>query len=261
MDFGQLARDIFTLNFQSMRLRWHRMRGMMRRKSSGQKINEVVPVKIPVIINNRNRYTYLLRLITWLEIAGIENIIILDNDSTYPPLLDYYGKTRHRVVKLGANVGHLALWKSQLYKEIESKYYIYTDPDVVPDENCPSDLILHLLNQLKKYPSIEKIGVGLRIDDLPDHYSSKQKVITWEKKYWEKVVDNGIYHAEVDTTFALYRPFTNGAIWVAPAYRTGFPYVAKHLPWYENTADPGEENLYYAKHSRAGASHWTQQSI
>lgn len=260
MDFRQLFRDIFTLNTSAFKTRRYRLAGLLKRKFSGQNIDSVVPAEIPVVINNRNRFTYLLQLITWLEKAGMKNIIILDNDSTYPPLLDYYSKTKHRVVKLGDNVGHLALWKSKLFDEIGSRYYIYTDPDLVPVDNCPADLAAFLLEQLKKYPAIEKIGTGLKIDDLPDHYSGKQKVIDWEKRYWEMPVAENIFNAEVDTTFALYRPYTNGAKWVAPAYRTGPPYVAYHLPWYENSADPGEENLYYAQHVRQGASHWIPKS-
>jgi hypothetical protein len=260
MDLKQLFRDILTLNLRSMKLRYARLQGLRMRNSIGQKISEVVPEQIPVIINNRNRYTYLLKLVGWLEQAGMKNIIILDNDSTYPDVLKYYASTKHRVIKLGDNVGHLALWKSALWNEVRNKYYIYTDPDVVPAENCPKDMPAYLLEQLKKYPSIEKIGLGLKVDDLPEHYSNKQKVIEWESRYWQNVVAPGIYNSEVDTTFALYRPFTDGKTWVAPAYRTGEPFVAHHMPWYENTEDPGEENIYYSQHARVGASHWTNKS-
>ena len=47
---------------------------------------------IPIIINNRNRLTYMKMLISSLEKRGYNNIYIIDNDSTYPPLLDYYSK-------------------------------------------------------------------------------------------------------------------------------------------------------------------------
>jgi hypothetical protein len=260
MDYRQLFRDIFTLNFRGFRKRRYRLVNLIRRKISGQKINSVVPTEIPVIINNRDRFTYLLQLIEWLEKAGMKNIIILDNDSTYPPLLDYYSKTKYRVVKLGDNVGHLALWKCSLYSEIASRYYIYTDPDVVPVEDCPVDLPAFLLKQLKRYASVEKIGMGLKIDDLPDQYNRKQEVIDWEKRYWEIPVAEGVFRAEVDTTLALYRPYANSAKRVAPAYRTGPPYVARHLPWYEKSSDPGEENLYYAQHVRQGASYWISKT-
>lgn len=256
MDVGLLFKDIFTLNLKSLRLRGHRLSGVLKRKMRGEKSAEVNPKNIPVVINNRNRLTYLLELIAWLEKAGMKNIIILDNDSTYPPLLDFYSKTNYRVIKLGANVGHLALWKSDFYKEIAHRYYIYTDPDVVPVEDCPLDVAEFMLKQLDKYGSIEKIGIGLKIDDLPDHYEGKKRVLEWEGKYWTKKVADSVFDAEVDTTFALYRPFTNGVKWVAPAYRTGPPYVARHLPWYENSDDPGEENIFYAKNVRQGASHW-----
>jgi hypothetical protein len=259
MDSKQLLRDIISMNTRSLRLRWDKLSGLVSRKLSGQRISQVVIEEIPVIINNRNRLTYLLQLISWLENAGMKNIIILDNDSTFLPLLKYYDSTDHRVVRLRENVGHLALWKSYLFEEVRSKYYIYTDPDVVPAENCPYDAIGFLLKQLQQFPEIEKIGFGLKIDDLPDHYEGKQRVIDWEKRYWSKPVTDKIFDAEVDTTFALYRPFTDGSKWVARAYRTGQPYVARHLPWYENSANPGEENLFYANHVRQGASHWIQK--
>jgi hypothetical protein len=211
---------------------------------------------LPIIINNRNRLTYLLQLINWLEKNGYTNIYILDNDSTYPPLLDYYKETTHKVLYLKENIGHLALWKSKIIKQFEKDYYVYTDPDVVPSENCPDDIIAFFMKQLNKYKHIEKIGFGLLIDDLPNSYSDKAKVIDWEKQFWTKEIEKDIFDAQVDTTFALYRPYTNGEKWVQKAYRTGGKYVARHLPWYENTENPTEENSYYKEHIRQGASHW-----
>ena len=46
--------------------------------------------KIPIIINNFNRLTYLKDLIFFLEKNGYVNIVVIDNASTYPPLLEYY---------------------------------------------------------------------------------------------------------------------------------------------------------------------------
>ena len=52
---------------------------------------EIVDYKeIPIIINNFNRLDTLQKLIASLEIRGYRNIYIIDNLSTYPPLLDYY---------------------------------------------------------------------------------------------------------------------------------------------------------------------------
>jgi hypothetical protein len=163
------------------------------------------------------------------------------------------------VFLLNENVGHLSLWKSGLYKQFQHDYYVYTDPDVLPDEECPDDVIEFFWRKLQQYPSIEKIGFGLKIDDLPDHYADKTKVIDWESKYWKKPVEENVFDAELDTTFALYRPYTNGAKWVQKAYRTGKPYVASHLPWYEDSANDSEETLFYKKEIRQGSSHWIKE--
>ena len=52
----------------------------------------------PIFINCRDRITCLSVLVDWLEKAGHENIYLLDNDSSYPPLLEYYEQTPHTVV-------------------------------------------------------------------------------------------------------------------------------------------------------------------
>ena len=212
--------------------------------------------KIPVVINNRDRCTPLQQLVTWLEQHGYETIYIIDNDSSYPPLLEYYKTCPHTVVRYG-NLGHLALWKSPLFKSIRRDYYVYTDSDVVPAKDCPADVIGHFLEQLQQHPQLDKVGFSLAIDDLPDHYALKQEVIDWERKHWDKPLKNGLFDAPIDTTFALYRPFTmprDGHAWAMPAYRTAPPYTAHHMPWYQDTQHFSEDELYYMQHASNSAS-------
>jgi hypothetical protein len=256
MDFKHFIKDIVTFNTYSWYTRWKKLEGILKRVT-------ILPFKkktnikdIPIIINNRDRVGYLSKLVEWLEKNGYNNIYILDNDSTYPPLLEYYAKTKHHVIKLNANVGKHALWKSGVIKQFRSDYYVYTDCDVVPVEECPDNVLQYFMDLLDKYKYIEKVGFGLKIDDLPDHYADKEKVIEWEKKFWVNQVAKDIYKAEIDTTFALYRPYTNGFLWLQPAYRTGGKYMARHLPWYENSAAPKEEDIYYMSHIKGGISHW-----
>ncbi len=260
MDFKQLKKDLIELNVDSLKLRLQKFKALLLRNSVliGRHIE---PSQIPVIINNRNRLTTLTQLISWLEKIGMKNIYILDNDSSYPPLLSFYKTCSYKIFFLGKNVGHQALWKTAVFNQFKSNYYIYTDSDVLPISECPDDVIAFFLQTLRKYSSIEKIGFGLKIDDLPDHYSAKARVIEWEKKFWTKEVAPGIFDAAIDTTFALYCPYTNGASWVSNAYRTGGNYVARHLPWYENTALPSEEDLYYQEHVKQGVSHWIQNTV
>jgi hypothetical protein len=212
---------------------------------------------IPVIINNRNRLTYLMQLVKWCEEAGFRRIIILDNLSDYPPLLNYYESCPHQVIRLGANVGPRAVWQSAATKDIIRHYYIYSDADVLPDSECDLNTIAEMKWELGNNVFLEKVGLGLHIDDLPDHFRLKDEVIKWESQFWNKPVERGFYAAPVDTTFAIYAPYAQGG-GECRALRTGNGRLARHLPWYENSADPGEESLYYIQHAAPLASHWTE---
>jgi len=260
MDKAKLIEDIRTFNVAGFRARLAKLHGLIARRVvlSARKITGAKRdlQDIPVIINSRDRYSCLLLLIKWLERAGMKRIYIVDNDSTYPPLLEYFKTTPHKVFRLGVNAGHLALWNSPVYQMFRSDYYIYTDPDILPSDECLDDFLPRLMKCLEENPRIEKAGFALRIDDLPDHYRDKQKVLDWEKQFWRRQVAEDVFDAAIDTTFALYRPFTNGALWAAPAYRLAGKYVARHLPWYADSRNPTEEDEYYRQHIKTNASHW-----
>lgn len=215
---------------------------------------------IPIVINNFNRLEMLCRLVNSLETRGYNNIYILDNMSSYPPLLSYYKTCPHKVIMLNKNLGYLALWKSELYKEIRSGYYIYTDSDMEIDNDCPNNFVEHFLCLMKKYPMAQKVGFGIRIDDLPDYYNNKQSVIEWEKQFWKKQFENGVYQAPIDTTFALYRPYCSGpASDLKLNIRTGFPYLIRHLPWYVDSSNLTEEEEYYIGNS-CQSTHWSKNN-
>jgi hypothetical protein len=259
MDKKQLFKDIFTLNFTSFGTRYHKLVAVLKRAlflpSENYSTSKDI-YAVPIIINNRNRLTYLKQVIEWYQKAGYRNIYVLDNQSNYEPLLNYYKEQKVKVIHLNDNYGHLAFWTSGTYKQFYTDYYVYTDPDVVPVEQCPPDFMNYFMGLLKKYSNIEKVGFGLKIDDLPEHYNKKQDVIAWEKKFWEKQVEPNVYDAALDTTFALYKPYTRGDLWVQNALRTGGNYVARHLPWYEDSAHVNAENKFYSDNAKPGASHW-----
>jgi hypothetical protein len=233
-----------------------RLIGRIVAEDAEKKVRENKFKNIPIVINNFNRYSALVKLIDWLLETGHYNIIVLDNSSTYPPLLDYYQKINFcKVIHLGANLGHTALWKSGFYKKIRNGYFCYTDPDLIPVAECPRDLVSRLLELLWKYPEVRKVGPGLRISDIPDHYEHKQQVITWESRYWQKPIEDKVYRADLDTTFALYRPRTMYNTRY-PALRTGEPYVMHHTPWYENADSLSDEEKFYRTNS-SSSSWWS----
>lgn len=217
------------------------------------------PDPVPVFITVRDRLEPLRRLVEWLERAGGVDITLVDNDSAYPPLLEWLAGSPHRVVHTGRNLGPRVAWLTGLVQRVGlQRPYVVTDPDVVPDEECPSDLLDHLAAVLASHPEVERVGPGLRIDDLPVEGGHTEAVVAWESQFWAHEVEPGLFAADIDTTFAMYRPGrrTPGA----PALRTGRPYVARHLPWYQ-VGPPGDEVLFYRARADPTVNSWDLEDL
>ena len=217
---------------------------------------------VPIIINNFNRLDTLKKLISSLEARGYFNIFIIDNLSTYPPLLEYYRECQYKVFRLDVNIGTLALWKSGIIRQFENNFFIYTDSDVVPIEECPEDFMLFFLNALKKHKLAQKVGFSLKLDDIPDCNQLRDSIISYEGHYYDYYnKDESLFRAPIGATFALYRPHGkyNHANNYIEIYRTAYPYMARHLPWYQDTLNPDEEEKYYLE--RIGErTFWSKRS-
>lgn len=227
---------------------------------AGESVDFAVRRQFPVIITVRDRLSPLLSLLDWLEHVEQRDVWLCDNASTYPPMLRFLNETRHRVVRNQRNLGHRAPWLSGLTAELGAdRPFIVTDPDVVPCESCPSDAVEYFAETLRLHPEIDKVGFALRIDDLPAHYAHRESVIDWEKQFWTNEFKPGFFFAPIDTTFAVYRAgfgHNNGR-----SLRSQPPYVARHLPWYENSASPTEEQSYYVEHADRLVSNWNSERI
>lgn len=218
-------------------------------------------MNVPVFINSRDRLTSLRRLITWLEGSGVTEIWVIDNASTYPPLLDYLESLPHRVIRLDRNLGHRAPWLSGVVqREAYGRFHVATDPDVIPSHECPADALNHFQSILEQHPEVHKVGFGLRIDDLPDHNPLKPSIIGWESRFWANEIAPGVHRANIDTTFALYRPMERRP-GEDRSLRTGFPYVAHHLPWYSNPSALSDEDRYYRAHADPAFSNWDRDKL
>lgn len=219
--------------------------------------------EIDVFIISYNRLEYLKQLITWLERAGFENIHIVDNNSTYPPLLEYFKESKHKVHRMDKNYGHLVVWECGKFNDIiDSKNYVVTDSDVLPIEECPLNVTSYFSDILAKFDDVAKVGFSLKIDDLPNHFIFRDSVIDWEIQFWSKRKADGLFDASIDTTFALYRPevYPSDSFWWK-SIRTDYPYMAKHLPWYSNSSEPTEENLFYQKKIKNMSTFWSVTDV
>lgn len=213
---------------------------------------------IPIVILNKDRLDPLILLVNSLRIRGYTNILIIDNKSTYQPLLDWYaGEEATGTIQVFHNTIHATLFDTgtfyrlafelnvQPFCDIVKDYYVFTDSDVIPHESIPDNFIEQMVALCKQYP-IHKIGLGLKIDDLPisaytDH------VINIESQYWADKVSNNeyeLYKATIDTTFAIYSP-NSKPIWSSNSIRMGGKFVASHMPWYYDMNNLPDDEKYY----------------
>lgn len=216
---------------------------------------------IPIYIIARDQITPLKAMCEWFSnIRGVEPIIV-DNASTYGPLLDWYRDCPFKVIQLDANYGHhspwergAVMWASSHRAYFGSDFYCVTDPDL-DFTGCPWDLIDECIDGFHAVPAAIKVGIGLRIDDIPEH--SRVRVQRHEGDYWKRPVNDRYFEAQVDTTFAVYRASTPHQTAMAMGtrmLRTRPPYTARHLPWYWTKDSLTEEQRYYFEHANSSNS-------
>lgn len=228
---------------------------------------------VPIYINNINRLTTTRLMVNYLNKVRKCKTVIVDNNSSYPSLLDWYKSNPCEIIYLNKNLGQHAPWKSgiiQTYcKKNKIKWYVLTDSDL-DLSGIPCDFLDYLINIRKSHPKYKKVGLGLRIDDLPAESPIKNEVINWEKQYWINDIesDGKLFLAPIDTTFALYEfkesDFLNFSginvcfelKFFGIDIRTGPPYVARHMPWYTTPSNISEEEVYYINNTLLGVSSW-----
>ena len=219
---------------------------------------------IPVVINSFNQLTYLQNIIKKFQMNDFKNIVILDNNSDYPPLLEFYKELINCSIAIvlyyNNNNGPRYFHQSELYKIYSTVPHLYTDPDL-DFEYLSSDYLSKLLEISNKY-KIFKVGSALEIptdseikSDLfmrPGDSDLAIPVKEWEARFWLNEIETEIYNAPIDTTLHLFNP---------EYYSSDSPYLigiriglegfrVKHLPWYKNNLMNSNEYHYYKQ--RAG---------
>lgn len=210
--------------------------------------------KSPVFIINYNRLTLPANMADYITDCPGVYPVILDNGSTYPPLLEYYETTPHEVKLLGGNWCSTAVFFCGVIEEYNvPERYMMTDPDLILDD-IPKDW-LHLFHLgLDRYPWAQKAGLSLEIDDLPDTKIGRA-ARAHETGMWANKLDDQFYRAIIDTTFCMVRKIHD-----FPAVRTARPYTARHAPWYYTCKDdiPADE-LYYTRTSEPRSNYWAKR--
>lgn len=193
--------------------------------------------EIPLVIIAWNNLTFVKRFVE--QIIGLTNkIIILDNNSEYTPLLDYYRHleetygNKFDIRRLDQNYGH------RVYitlKDTLPDIYVLSDPDLELNPSMPKDVIDQLYYISKKY-KCNKVGLALDVSDHNEFIKGGYGDLVYriESAYYRNILSDNeymLYNAEIDTTFCLINNTVNE---YRSNIRVGGNFTAKHLPWYNN---------------------------
>ncbi len=220
-------------------------------------------MKIPVFIILRDRVNNLVHLVKWLEKTNQAEIILVNNDSTYPPLIEYLIASKHKVYNLKSNHSKWAPWKEGLIEKHPSDYFAVCDPDMLPILECPLSMLEYMVDALDGHPEYHVVGPAYEITDLPDYYAAKKDVILWEAQFWAKPLGDNFkttdfFEAIIDSMFAVFRK--GGEIDITrDGLRANYPYVVRHETWYMDTKNPSEEDLWYMSRCDVNRAHWIRE--
>ena len=215
----------------------------------------------PIFLVNFNRFQPIQDLVVSLLERNYTNITIVDNNSSYPPLIEWYKKCPVKLYGVGKNVGPYVLNEIQEFKFITTKIpYVWSDGDVVPVSEAPKDFIEHMIEMAIEH-NIPKLGLSLVINDLPDNFKNKQEVIKHESIFTTLGhIDSKygkIWKAPVDTTFAVCR--TPNCGYNVNAYRMDWPYSARHMPWYYDSDNLPPDEILLKQTKLNWCGHWSSK--
>jgi len=209
-------------------------------------------------------------------------IVICDQGSTFKPTIEFLNKLESEGIRVYRWKENLNYGKERNLRRDDGKIrgdiqdyfkshpmsnYVVTDPDVFLDD-VNGDILEVYAYLLERLPRITIVGPMLRIDDIPDYYPKKEKLLTrsyhcrfhTEHKYPVNVINYRgaeikYIIAPIHTTFGMFR---KGSPWKGRgAIRTFAPYSAKHLDWYVDPENLTEDYKYYKEHASRN-SHWSK---
>lgn len=168
--------------------------------------------------------------------------IILDMGSTWLPFIEYRDSLGLRIEKFVDGVGPRDLWITGVIEKLGIGPFFLSDGDV-DYSGLPIDTFSKLKSQSEKYPWFPKVGLALRICDLPKDKEGF-RILKWETDNWKIKFSTNVYLNGVDTTIAYY-PRREKVFYYRPSLRLAGSYTARHYPWYEREDSYNDEAKFY----------------
>lgn len=217
---------------------------------------------IPIIIPVFNTVSYLKSMLSQLEDRGWTNVIVFDNNSTYPPMLDYLNELtqNHNVVFSEENLGPRIFTENKDICSRMPKHFIVTDPDLLFNKDMPATAIDKMKRIVDMY-EVSKVGLAIDINtpEERNRFFNANQVDNWERGYWRRKIErypekDDLYAAPIDTTFSLYNrdKFLSEIDHVpgrmtcnTSAIRIAGRFTCRHMGWWAEQPLTAEEYEFY----------------
>lgn len=215
---------------------------------------------IPLVIIAYETYTFIKQMVEQMD-KYFNTIIILDNNSQYPRLLEYYNELeakdpkKYKIHRFNINHGHLIYQKGLVPLP---PVYCLTDPDIGLNAEIPPTFVMDFYN-LSLQHNAYKVGFAIELDEAgfikENGFNTHQVKV--QGQYWKRHIGyinetDPLYESAIDTTFCLINNnYRTGTGWCQGIHiRVAGKYTCKHLPWYEGYIEqnmPAEEYNYWKK--------------
>jgi hypothetical protein len=219
--------------------------------------------QIPVFVPCFNNLTYLKGMVDQLIRLTMSNVTIVDNGSSFSPLLAYLESMAGEVavVRLSENKGPRFVFTDRHHYTSLPNYFCLTDPDLEFNRHLPDDFLTRLVDLTEQY-RVGKAGFSLDISEPEKMVNEelkigrmKYKIWEWETQFWKNPLpwddgDDKAYRASIDTTFAVYNKKFFDPNSPFDGIRVSGRYTCRHLPWYVDTRLPADEEAHYEKDNR-----------
>lgn len=218
-----------------------------------------VPIVIPVF----NTVTYTRHMVEQLTNLGLtDNIIVCDNGSDYPPMIDYLNEISnfYHVVFWGENKGPRYYTENKDILLSMPEYFIVTDPDLILNEQMPKNFMDKMKRIVDMY-GVSKAGCAIEISDPEERsrFFNADQVDRWESNYWTRKLEqyperDDLYAAPIDTTFCLHKrdKFAQEIDFArmtcnTSAIRIAGRFTCRHMGWWAEQPLDKEEYEFYKK--------------
>jgi len=224
--------------------------------------------EIPVIVPVFNLVSYAKFMVEQLKEYNINNFIICDNNSTYPPMVEYLDELSktERVVRFDENLGPRIFLEKKAFLSILPEYFIITDPDLVFNPLLPKEFLSKMIRILEIY-NVSKVGFAIDIDETKHKFFKGSNVDIWEGNYWINQINiypekDPLYIAPIDTTFCLYKKDlfikelieSGNGITSTTSIRIAGRFTCEHMGWWEDQILSKEEIEFYRKTQKWSAT-------